>query len=97
MTIELVFEEFKSKIGTVIHQSEWIEISQDMINAFADATDDHQWIHIDSERASKESPFKAKIAHGYFTLSLYPKLRGFVNPDDIKSTGAKYIINYGIN
>ena len=68
MTIELVFEEFKSKIGTVIHQSEWIEISQDMINAFADATDDHQWIHIDTERAAKESPFKATIAHGYLSL-----------------------------
>ena len=82
MTIELASEEFKSKIGTVIHQSEWIEISQEMINAFADATDDHQWIHIDTERAAKESPFKATIAHGYFTLSLYPKLRGLVNPND---------------
>ena len=97
MTIELASEEFKSKIGTVIHQSEWIEISQEMINAFADATDDHQWIHIDTERAAKESPFKATIAHGYFTLSLYPKLRGLVNPNDPPFPGTKNIINYGIN
>jgi acyl dehydratase len=97
MTIELASEEFKSKIGTVIHQSEWIEISQDMINAFADATDDHQWIHIDTERAAKESPFKATIAHGYFTLSLYPKLRGLVDPNDPPFPGTKNIINYGIN
>ena len=97
MTIELASEEFKSKIGTVIHQSEWIEISQEMINAFADATDDHQWIHIDTEKAAKESPFKATIAHGYFTLSLYPKLRGLVNPNDPPFPGTKNIINYGIN
>jgi acyl dehydratase len=97
MSMQQVFEELKSKIGTLIHQSDWIEITQEMINAFADATDDHQWIHIDPARAAAESPFKATIAHGYFTLSLYPKLRGLVNPKDPPYPGTKNIINYGIN
>ena len=82
MSMQQVFEALKSKVGTLIHQSDWIEITQERINAFADATDDHQWIHIDQTRAAVESPFKATIAHGYFTLSLYPKLRGLVNPED---------------
>ena len=93
MTIELASEEFKSKIGTVIHQSEWIDISQEKIDAFADATEDHQWIHIDPARAAEESPFKATIAHGYFTLSLYPKLRGLVDPSTPVFPGTKNIIN----
>ena len=56
-----------------------------------------QWIHIDQARAKLESPFKATIAHGYFTLSLYPKLRGLVNPEEPPYPGTKNIINYGIN
>ncbi len=97
MSMQHVSEELKTKIGTLIHQSDWIEITQEMINAFADATDDHQWIHIDQARAAAESPFKATIAHGYFTLSLYPKLRGLVNPEEPPYPGTKNIINYGIN
>jgi len=97
MSMEKVLEDLQSKIGKVIHQSEWMHISQEMINAFADATQDHQWIHIDPERASKESPFKATIAHGYFTLSLYPKLRGLVDPENPPYPNTKNIINYGIN
>jgi len=52
MSMQHVSEELKTKIGTLIHQSDWIEITQEMINAFADATDDHQWIHIDQARAN---------------------------------------------
>ena len=97
MSKETVLNELQRQIGTLIHQSNWVMISQTMIDAFADATDDHQWIHIDQEKAAKESPFKATIAHGYFTLSLYPKLRGLVDPKDPPFPGTKNIINYGIN
>ena len=62
-----------------------------------DLAEDHQWIHIDPSRAAEESPFKATIAHGYFTLSLYPKLRGLVDPSTPVFPGTKNIINYGIN
>ena len=77
MSKEAVLNELNSQVGSLIHQSEWIDISQEKIDAFADATEDHQWIHIDPAKAAEESPFKATIAHGYFTLSLYPKLRGW--------------------
>jgi len=97
MSKETVLNELQRQIGTLIHQSNWVMISQTMIDAFADATDDHQWIHIDQKKAAKESPFKATIAHGYFTLSLYPKLRGLVDPKDPPFPGTKNIINYGIN
>jgi|TARA_B100000315_G_scaffold180048_1_gene168885 acyl dehydratase len=97
MSKETVLNELQSQVGTLIHQSNWITISQTMIDAFANATDDHQWIHIDQEKAAKESPFKATIAHGYFTLSLYPKLRGLVDPKNPPFPGTKNIINYGIN
>ena len=80
MSKEAVLNELNSQVGSLIHQSEWIDISQEKIDAFADATEDHQWIHIDPAKAAEESPFKATIAHGYFTLSLYPKLRGLVDP-----------------
>ena len=97
MNKDSVLNELRCQIGTQIHQSDWITVSQEMINAFADATDDHQWIHIDPEKAAKESPFQATIAHGYFTLSLYPKLRGLVDPLNPPFPDAKNIINYGIN
>ena len=67
-------EELKSKVGHTFAPTEWITVDQDMINKFADATGDHQWIHIDTERAKKESPFGTTIAHGFLTLSLLPKL-----------------------
>ena len=97
MSQEAVLNELKSQLGNLIHQSDWIEITQEKIDAFADATEDHQWIHIDPSKAAEESPFKATIAHGYFTLSLYPKLRGLVDPATPVFPGTKNIINYGIN
>ena len=76
-----------------IGRSEWLEITQERVNAFADATLDHQWIHIDAERAKAESPFKTPIAHGYLTLSLLAYLLDQV----IEVKGVKMVINYGLN
>ena len=73
--------------------SEWMAIDQDRINKFADATDDHQWIHIDTERATKELPTKSTIAHGFLSLSLLVPLASQV----WSVSGAKMMINYGLN
>jgi acyl dehydratase len=83
--------DLKDHIGEELGVSEWILIDQARINRFADATDDHQWIHLDAERASKELPTKSTIAHGYLTMSLIAGLRTFV----IKNTSN--MINYGAN
>jgi acyl dehydratase len=87
-------EELKSLVGQEVGASEWFEITQERINAFADATEDHQWIHIDTERAKTDSPFKATIAHGFLTLSLLPHLasQAFTVRGDFKMG-----INYGLN
>ena len=70
------------------------EITQEMVNQFAEVTGDHQWIHIDVERCKKESPFGGPIVHGFFTLSLMPKLNASL-PQAYKTTGAKNAVNYG--
>ena len=64
----------KDHLGKPLGPSEWITVGQDRINAFADATGDHQWIHVDPERAGRDSPWKTTIAHGYLTLALTPHL-----------------------
>jgi len=97
MGLEDVLANLQSKVGTEIHVSDWAEITQDMVNAFGDATGDMQWIHTDPERAAAESPYKTTIAHGYFTPSLYPNLRGLVDESKPLFPGAKNIINYGLN
>ena len=66
------YDEFASFLGKKLGESEWLEVNQERINLFADATLDHQWIHVDTERAAKESAYKTTIAHGYLTLSLLP-------------------------
>jgi len=81
----------KSLVGKELGPSEWVEITQDMVNLFADATGDHQWIHVDVERAKKESPFDGPVAHGYLTLSLWPRLA----PQLMKITGFSMGVNYG--
>ena len=86
-------EELKSVIGEHLGYSPWMEISQERVNQFADATGDHQWIHIDVERAKKESPFGGPIAHGYLTLSLAPVLL----PQVVINTGFTMGVNYGCN
>ncbi len=73
---------------------EAIEVNQDMVNQFAEVTGDHQWIHIDVERCKKESPFGGPIVHGFFTLSLMPKLSASL-PTPYKTTGVKNAVNYG--
>ena len=66
------YEDFEKLVGQQIGISDWLEVTQERINQFADATLDHQWIHVDVERAKVESPFKSTIVHGYLTLSLLP-------------------------
>ena len=67
-------EELKTLVGQEIGVSDWFEVTQSRINAFADATEDHQWIHLDTERAKTDSPFGSTIAHGFLSLSLLPYL-----------------------
>lgn len=85
--------DLKPLVGTVLGTSDWLTISQERIETFADATDDHQWIHVDIERAKKESPFGGPIAHGYLTLSLIVPLWAQVLTVDSVTTG----VNYGLN
>jgi acyl dehydratase len=79
MAIDDLIAEISSTLGEETHISDWQKIDQHMINAFADVTQDHQWIHVDVDRAAKESPFKGTIAHGFLTLSLIPHLTGSVD------------------
>ncbi|MCI1246862.1 MAG: MaoC family dehydratase [Prevotella sp.] len=87
------FEEFASHLGEQLGVSEWLRIDQERINAFADATLDHQWIHVDVDRAGKESPYKSTIAHGYLTLSLLPYFWGQI----IQVNNLKMMVNYGMD
>jgi acyl dehydratase len=94
---QAVLSELQGRIGQEIHLSPWLEITQERVRAFADATGDHQWIHVDPERAARESPWHAPIAHGYLTLSLYPMLRGLVEADRPVFPGVKQVVNYGLD
>ncbi|WLQ38778.1 MaoC family dehydratase [Streptomyces laculatispora] len=85
-------DELKSLAGSELGTSDWIDITQDRINGFADATEDHQWIHTDPERAAA-GPFGAPIAHGYLTLSLFIPL--FTGLLDVQGVSTK--VNYGLN
>ncbi|GAB87345.1 MULTISPECIES: MaoC family dehydratase [Gordonia] len=85
-------EELKAAIGEDLGSGEWLEITQERIDAFADATGDHQWIHTDPERA-KSGPFGTTIAHGYLTVSLLPMLAGQI----FTIEGPKLFLNYGMN
>ena len=87
-------EELKTLIGQEVAASDWLEVTQSRINDFADATEDHQWIHIDVERSKADSPFHSTIAHGFLTLSMLPHLaaQAFKVEGDFKMG-----INYGLN
>ncbi|AMW14099.1 MaoC family dehydratase [Streptomyces sp. A244] len=85
-------DELKKLAGSDLGTSEWIEVTQERIDTFADATGDHQWIHVDPERA-KDGPFGAPIAHGYLTLSLFIPL--FTELLDVQGVTTK--VNYGLN
>ncbi|MCS0632028.1 MaoC family dehydratase [Telluria mixta] len=86
-------ETLRALVGTELGRSRWFEIGQDRIATFADATDDHQWIHIDPERAARESPFGGTVAHGFLTLSLLPSMLS----DVLAMVDAKLVVNYGLN
>jgi len=87
------YEELPKLAGQEMGTSEWVTIDQDRINKFAEATGDHQWIHVDVERAKKELPGGKTIAHGYLTLSLIPMLGAEI----LRVTGVSRGINYGSN
>lgn len=87
------YEEFEKLLGKQIGVSDWLEIPQERINQFADATLDHQWIHVDVKRAEKESPYKSTIVHGYLTLSLLPYLWEQI----IQVNILKMMVNYGMD
>ena len=87
------YDEFASHLGQQLGVSDWLAVDQDRINQFADATLDHQWIHVDPERAQTESPYKSTIAHGYLTLSLLPHLWGQI----IQVNHLKMMVNYGMD
>jgi acyl dehydratase len=83
----------RALVGAEIGVSGWREIDQDLINRFADATDDHQWIHVDPERCKRESPFGTTIAHGFLVLSLVAPF----NEQIFTVEGVKLVVNYGLN
>jgi acyl dehydratase len=92
MRVFTTFDELSGAVGQDLGTTEWFEVTQERVDAFADATGDHQWIHVDVER-SKDGPFGGTIAHGYLTLSLVPWLGSQVFALD--TPGAK--LNYGVN
>lgn len=87
------YEEFAAYEGKNLGTSEWLAVDQDRINQFADATLDHQWIHVDEERARQESPYKSTIVHGYLTLSLLPHMWNEI----IRVNNLKMMVNYGMD
>ena len=93
MTTTTTMADLPGLVGTELGTSEWYEVTQDAVNKFADATGDHQWIHIDVERAKAESPFGGPIAHGYLTLSLLAPLSAQV----LLVTDTVMGVNYGLN
>ena len=91
--IDLDVRTIGDRVGEQIAVSDWLEVTQARINQFADATGDHQWIHVDPARAAVELPSKSTIAHGFLTLSLLSTLIR----ESIRFTGLRMAINYGLN
>ena len=83
----------KDLVGKEVALTDWIEITQARINLFAEATGDHQWIHVDAERAGTDSPFGSTIAHGFLTLSLLPHFLA----EGMRMEGVRMGVNYGLN
>ncbi|MGY1716328.1 MaoC family dehydratase [Geodermatophilus sp. SYSU D01106] len=84
-------EGVQSLVGQHLGYSDWVQVTQEQVQQFADATGDHQWIHVDVDRAKRESPFGGPIAHGYLTLSLIPSLL----PEIVEISGFRMGVNYG--
>lgn len=92
MTTNVAYADLASLVGQTLGPTDWREVTQDQVNTFADATDDHQWIHTDPERA-KEGPFGAPIAHGFLTLSLLiPMWESLLDVDGVTTK-----VNYGLD
>lgn len=89
----LPLEQMKERVGTEIGKSDWIEITQEQVNQFADCTGDHQWIHVDQEKAAA-GPFGTTIGHGFLTISMIPK---FSENHSLVPEGTMMAINYGMN
>ncbi|GLT18747.1 MaoC family dehydratase [Vibrio zhanjiangensis] len=92
-----LYDQLKEQIGQVIHTGDWLDISQQRIDQFAEVTEDMQWIHTDPERAEIESPFKTTVAHGFLTLAMLPKLTDSVDPKHSLFPTAKMVVNIGLN
>lgn len=86
-------DRLREQVGREVATSDWLEVSQGRINEFAEATEDRQWIHVDPERAARESPFKETIAHGFLTLSLLSELMKRA----VSVGGLRMGLNYGLN
>lgn len=93
MTTTTTLAELPTFKGAELGASDWVEVTQDKVDLFADATDDHQWIHVDPERARKESPFGEPIGHGFLTLSLLIPMWSQV----LTVTDSSMAVNYGLN
>ena len=87
------YDEFEKYVGQELGVSDYVALDQERINLFADATLDHQWIHVDTEKAAIKSPFKSTIAHGYLTLSMLPYMWNQI----IEVNNLKMMINYGMD
>jgi acyl dehydratase len=85
-------DRLKERVGEEVVVTDWVAVSQERIDAFAAATGDDQWIHVDRERAAKESPYRTTVAHGFLTLSLLPSMMR-----EIEIRGTRMGINYGLN
>ena len=96
MSKESVLADLRAQVGQETFVGDWVTVDQERVNQFADATGDHQWIHVDVERARRESPYEAPIAHGFLTLSMLPMLTagGGKAPT---YPGVKLTVNYGLN
>jgi acyl dehydratase len=85
--------QLRAQVGRELAVSDWLTMTQERIRQFADVTDDHQWIHLDQDRAARESPYKMTIAHGFLTLSLISALV----KNALSIGGQKLAVNYGLN
>ena len=94
-----LMEFYKTKLNSIVAESDWFKIDQKLIDRFAEITGDTQWIHTDPQRAEKESPYKKTVAHGFLTLSLVPYLTKSNTKEFLKEhfPGMNYRINYGLN
>ena len=97
MSIDVVRAQLERQVGREAPAGDWLRVDQTRIDQFAEATGDHQWIHVDVDRSTRESPYGAPIAHGYLTLSLLPMLTSLGQDDQPRYPGVKLTVNYGLN